>query len=298
MAENGGTNVDGGATGGTSTSGAVGGAAGGTGTGTGTGGTAPAAPAWHGLTDPVDAAFVTNKGWQNPADVVRSYQGAEKLLGRDASTLLTIPRADDPAGFRAAMSKLGLPETADKYDFGKPPEGRTFDEGRVAWAKSTFHEAGVPASIAAKLVAADAAYMAQANEKAAADYKLAVTADKQTLLAEWGGGHERMMAAAKHAATTLGFTAPMIEAMEGTIGFKDTHKFFAALGQKLGEANFVAGGTPQKFGDQLTPAEAKVQWDAAKLDPNFSKALTDKSHPGHKAAMAKQQQLMSIMFPG
>jgi hypothetical protein len=57
----------------------------------------------------------------------------------------------------------------------------------------------------------------------------------------------------------------------------------------MGEDGFVTGGDKTKnFGTSLTPAEAKSQWDAAKLDPNFTKALTRQPHPGHKAAQEKQ----------
>jgi hypothetical protein len=48
------------------------------------------------------------------------------------------------------------------------------------------------------------------------DYKTKVTADKQTLLKEWGAGHERMMNVAKGAAKALGFSGEMIDALEQT----------------------------------------------------------------------------------
>jgi hypothetical protein len=44
-----------------------------------------------------------------------------------------------------------------------------------------------------------------------------------------------MMAAATNAANTLGFTKEMVGSMEKTVGYAATMKFFAQLGQKLGE---------------------------------------------------------------
>src|SRR3990172_4178733 len=73
----------------------------------------PATAPWHGVADPAVAEYVKVKGWTAPADVIKSYQGAEKLIGRDPSTLLVMPRADDPVGQRAVFSRLGMPETAD-----------------------------------------------------------------------------------------------------------------------------------------------------------------------------------------
>jgi hypothetical protein len=89
-----------------------------------------AAAPWHGLTDPDAAAYISNKGWTAPADIVKSYQGVEKLIGRDPSTLITMPRMDDPEGVKSVFQKLGLPESPDKYDMTVGlPKGAKADEG-------------------------------------------------------------------------------------------------------------------------------------------------------------------------
>jgi hypothetical protein len=262
---------------------------------------APAAPAapWHGITEPEGTAYVANKGWQSIGDVIKSYQGAEKLIGRDPSTLLSMPRADDPAGFRAVMSKLGLPETPDKYDFGKPADGEpAFDESYMGWARNTFHKVGLPAEMAKQLTAEHNNYIKGLMTQQAADYDLAVQADKTALLKEWGGGHERMMNAAQNAAKSLGFTPEMVDAMEQSVGYAGTLKFFAQLGQKMGEDKFVSGSEGEKrFGDTLTPDDARQQWEAMKLDPVQKAALQDKQHPAHKATWEKQTKLFAIMYP-
>ena len=249
------------------------------------------------MTDPVAAQYITNKGWTNPADVIKSYQGAEKLIGRDPTTLLTIPRADDPVGFRAAMARLGMPETADKYDF-KMPEGADPTYGE--WAKGTFHKVGLTASQAKELVAANNEFAAQAQAASQKAYDLQVSADKQTLLTEWRGGYERMMTAAQTAVKSLGFSAEMIDAMEKTVGYANVMKHFAALGQKLGEDSFVSSGEGkgQRFSGTMTPSEAQAQINADKLDPNTKMALFDTSHPGHKAAKERQSQLFALAYPG
>jgi hypothetical protein len=239
---------------------------------------------------------VANKGWQSPADVIRSYQGVEKLVGRDPSTLLAIPRADDPDGMRAAFSKLGMPDDPAKYEFAKA-EGVTPDEGYVGWARGAFHKAGLTAAQVKGLTAEHNAYVASVMEKQAKDYDLQIGAEKAELLNEWRGGHERMMNAAQTAAKELGFTPAMIDSMERTIGYKETMKFFAGLGSKLGEDNFVSGAGGGGFNGALTPAEAKNQWEAMKTDPTESKALFDMSHPGHQAAKIKQARLFKTMYP-
>jgi len=260
----------------------------------------PAPPPWHGLpdTDAAARAYVANKGWKSPADVIQSYQGAEKLIGRDPNTLLTIPKADDPAALRGVLSKLGLPETPDKYEFAKPPEGITQDEGYIAFARGAFHDIGLLPAQATRLTDLHNQYVANVLQKRAADYNLSVEADKKALLTEWGGGHERMMNAAKTAAKALGFDEKTIDAIEREKGYAGTWKFFADLGKKLGEPGFTDGKGSSSFSNAtMTPDEARIQWQQLQNDPVWKKEASERTHPNHDAAVKKQQALFAIMYP-
>lgn len=261
--------------------------------------TQQAQPAWHGLpeTDTEGLAYVANKGWKAPADIIKSYQGAEKLIGRDPSTLIPLPRADDPAGFRAVMSKLGLPEKPEGYEFAKPADGTKLDEGYQTWARSTFHELGLPAQTVKALTAKHNEYIAGVLAQQEKDYNLAVESDKKALLNEWRDGHERMLNAAQMAAKALGFKPEMIDAIERSVGYANTYKFFAELGKKMGEGSFVTGDGKPSFNGQMTPADAKAEWDKMKLNATEMAALNDRSHPGFKAATDKKRNLFAIMYP-
>lgn len=259
--------------------------------------TTTAAAPWHGFaeTDAEAVAYVGTKGWKGPQDVIKSYQNAERLIGKDPNTLLVMPRADDPAGFKAVMAKLGLPESPDKYEFSTL-DGVKPDDGYTKWARDTFHGVGLTAGQVKELTAKHNEYVKGVLEKQTADYNLRVQAEKSELLAEWGAGHERMQAAAEHAANALGFKKEVVDAIEAAIGYKETKKLFADLGKKMGEDKFVAG-EGGGFSGQLTPAEAKAQYDAFVLDPNNAKALIDASHPGHKGAIEKKERWFAIMYP-
>lgn len=260
---------------------------------------AGAKPAWHGIaeTDTAGVQYVTNKGWQSPADVIKSYQGAEKLIGRDPTTLLTLPRADDPAGFLGVMDKLGRPADPAKYEFDQPKDLQ-LDQGYMDWAKGAFHKVGLTGAQAKTFTTEHNAYVRGVLAKQENDYNISVDADKKALLDEWKGGHERLMSSAQNTAKALGFTEPMIEAMERTVGYKDTMKFFAELGKKMSEDGFVSQQTRQNsFTGMLTPAEASSQWDAMKMDPNQMAALRDTKHPGHAVAQKKQTDLFKAMHP-
>ena len=258
-----------------------------------------AAAPWHGLTDPDAAAYISNKGWTAPADIVKSYQGVEKLIGRDPSTLITMPRMDDPEGVKSVFQKLGLPESPDKYDMTVGlPKGAKADEGFAKTMQSILHKSNVTDSQAKTLVAEWNTMQTAAREQAAKDYDLNVAADKQSLLDEWRGGHDRMMNRAKTAATTLGFTPELIDSIEKSLGYAGTYKLLAEMGGKLGEDTLVTPNKNTDFGTTLTPDEAKNQLATARSDPNHIAALKDKSHPGHKMAQEKENKLFAIMYPG
>lgn len=259
--------------------------------------TAAAQSAWHGYTDQADLDYVKNKGWQSGADAVKGYREAEKFIGKDPSTLIQLPRADDPNGLLAVFDRLGRPASADKYEFAKPPEGLKPDESYQKWAAGTFHKIGLTAGMVKELTAEHNTYVAAQLKQQETDYATTVAADKKTLLGEWRGGHERMMNVAKSAAQTLGFTPEMIDGIERTAGYAGTWKFFATLGQKLGEPGFVTStGTP-KFEGGMTPAEALAEHDKMKGDKNIMAALLDKTHPDNARYQKKQNDLYAIMYP-
>ena len=108
---------------------------------------------WHGLTDPDAVAYIQNKGWTGPADVIKSYQGAEKLIGRSPDQLLVLPRADDPDGMRQVFQKLGLPEKPDAYDMklGLPKEAK-IDETFAKSMQQVLHKANITKSQADTLI--------------------------------------------------------------------------------------------------------------------------------------------------
>jgi len=264
-------------------------------TATTTAATAIAAPPWHGLTEPADIAWIENKGWTGASDAVQGYRGAEKLIGRDPSTLLAIPRADDIAGQRAVFAKLGMPDSADKYEFATAAGVKT-DENYVAFAKDAFHKIGLTTAQAKDLTTQHNAYVTGVLAKQEADYNIHLASDKAALLAEWRGGHERQVNAAQSAAKALGFTPEMIDAVERTTGYASTMKFFAALGQKMGEDGFVSG-EGKSFDGALTPEQAKVEIAKLDADPIARAALSDKAHPANKITQQKRTSLFQIAYP-
>jgi hypothetical protein len=278
---------------------ANGGTAGGTGAGPSGGtGTGEAAP-WYGQADEDTAAYIKVKGWQDSSAVIKSYREAEKFLGRDPNSLLTIPRADDAAGQMAMFDKLGRPAEAKGYDMTGGIKGMQVDPTFAPVVADIFHKAGLTKAQGDAVAKAYNEYALKGAEAELADYNQRVDADKATLQAEWRGGFERKFQAAVAAAEHLGLPAEAIDGIESKIGYAETIKLLSNIGAKLGEDKFVGseGGNPGGFFNGMTPAEAKAAWAQKLLDPSFSAALTDRNHPGHKAAAAEQTRMFKVMYP-
>lgn len=113
-------------------------------------GTPPAAPPAATWRDTLPDDLKSDASIQKFADVpslAKSYRELEKMRGVPADRLLTIPdKDDDKDGWGKVWSRLGRPETADKYSqvdkavlekAGLPPEV-------LAAAYAKFHELGIP----------------------------------------------------------------------------------------------------------------------------------------------------------
>jgi hypothetical protein len=260
-------------------------------------GTPPPAP-WHGVTDPVEAAFIDNKGWKSPADVIKSYKGVEKLVGRDPESLLSLPKPGDTAGWEALYSRLGRPESPDKYDLKIGAEGLTVDEGFQKQVAGMLHKAGVSTEQAKVIAGEYNTFLKAQNEQAAKDYELNVTTDKQALLKEWGGGFERKMNAAQAGVAALGFDNTIVNAIEGAIGYGATMRLFAGLGEKLtGDHRFVGPDGAPKFSGAMTAPEAAAEIEKLKGDKDFQSTLHDKQHPNYKTNLKKWQDLFAVAYP-
>jgi hypothetical protein len=255
------------------------------------------ADTWFKGADTDTAAFITNKGWNDdPLRAVASYQHLEKLHGKPADSLIELPRADDPEAQKAFWEKMGAPTEAAGYKF-EAPEGQQLDPKYETWARDKFLELGIPAEKAAALFHANNEYYNANQAEIAKEYEQKVVVDKAALKEEWRDGHDKMLNRASTAAKSLGFTVDALNAVEAAIGYGATMKLFANIGGKMTEDNFVSGDESNSFNGELTPAEAASELETLKLDKNFTSALTDGTHAGHKAAIAKRRALMEKAFP-
>lgn len=260
-------------------------------------GTPPAgAPAagtsdWRASFDDDARGVIELKGWQDQNAIVRSYRDLEKLTrGTPAERLAAIPdKADDAEGWNALYSKLGRPESADKYEIPMPSEGGS--EEFAKWARGTFHELGLSAAQARSLVEKWNEFATSTMGAEAEAGKRAYEEEQTALKKEWGSSFDKNLAAVKRAATQLGLTAETLDALENTVGYSTLMRHLQTVGVKLGEDAFV-NGDGGRAGFAMTPGAARAKIAELKSDQNFRDRLVK----GDVKAKAEWEGLHKVAY--
>lgn len=261
----------------------------------------PSAPAaetkasWiEGVSDPDIRAYAETKGFHNTTvdNVVKSYQNLEKIMGADkAGRTVVLPGIDaDEKALGDFYTKLGRPEKADGYEL-PVPEG---DDGKMAdWAKGVFHEAGLTSKQAAVVAEKWNEYIGGAAATASEQSQAASQEAESTLKKEWGAAFDQKVAGIDRAAKQLGMDDAQLTGLRDSMGPVAAMKFVDNLASKLGEAP-MDNDNINPTGGMLTPAAAKVELSKLSLDKEFMTAWLDRSHPSHKWAMEKKQNLSKM----
>lgn len=248
------------------------------------GGAAP----WYGQVDEATGAYIQNKGWTNPGELLSSYRNLEKFAGGSKS-LVELPGDDAPPEHLGAFyDKLGRPKAPADYGL-KLPEGA--DAGLADWFTKTAHEQGLSARQAKGMFEqwqAMAGARGAASEEAARE---ATEAGIRDLKREWGQAYDANITAGRRAAGTLGYDEAKLSALEGKLGTGEMLRLFATLGSKMGEPSFASEGRSGDAGGFGTsPAQAQQQIGDLKLDKGFM----DRYMGGDKDAVAKMTRLMGL----
>lgn len=247
-------------------------------------GAANEAPAWNSGFDEDTSAYVQNKGWQSPADILNSYRALEKFQG-GSKNLLELPGVDaEPEAWDAVYNKLGRPESPDKYELNMPENG---DDNLANWFKETAHKTGLTAKQAQTLFESyNEVVQSQTSEMQQA---MVQQSEQQIteLKKEWGQGFDSQIAAGRQAAQALGYDEAKLSDIEQKLGTGEMLRLFASIGSKMGEDSFVDGGRSDS-GFGMTPAMARQQVSELKMDKSFMSEYLS----GNKDAVAKMKRLM------
>jgi len=252
--------------------------------------------------------FIENKGFKSADDVIKSYANLERMVGKS----VRIPAEDASAeakkdfydkiaevegivikGNEDAYSKLGRPESADKYDFEDLfPEDFDRDTASDDLAKfiDVSFEMGLNQEQANKLIGMQIEDMKSDQEQ----NKLSIETGKKKLEEIWGQDYENRLNSAKQTAKIYSEKYPdeMDNLVNGPAGNNPALlNMLAELGQSFKEKGHI-GMQQTNFG--LTPGEASDKIAEKRADRGFMEAYRDAKNPGHNLALAEMAKLYNI----
>lgn len=212
-----------------------------------------------------DAGIVEKKGWKSPQDLFKSYRELEKTLGTDR---ISLPKdANDTEALNAIYTKLGRPESAEKYKF---PDGA--DAEQIKAIAPELHKLGISQTQAEGLAKIDMGRMQQAMEQ----QQHAWTDDQQKAMdklnGEWGGKSNEEIEYNRRAMRALG-----ISVEEANVFMRGgSEKFLRLLnlaGRSMREDNTGAMQDDSVLGFGMTGNRAAAEIAEKKTDTAFMQRL-------------------------
>lgn len=253
--------------------------------------TTPSAPSWMEGFDEDTRAYVGNKAWQSPADMLNSYRALERYAGGSKS-IVELPGEDaDEAKVNEFYNKLGRPESPDKYGL-KAPDGA--DPKVTEFYSQIAHKHGLTAKQAQGIFGEWNEFITGLGAQSEAEMAAAAEREITDIRKEWGQAFQQNLDAGRRAAAALGYNQEKLNALEAKLGPAETLRLFTTLGAKMGEDSFAGGEREGSSGFGLTPAAARQQIADLKMDNNFM----GKYLSGDKDALAKMQRLMEAAHAG
>ena len=216
--------------------------------------------------------------------VIKSLVNAESLIGKRIQEL-------DANTLKEITSKLGVPESADKYDLkeiaGLEDLNKIIRE--VSFANNIPNEAA--AKMFEVLAETEAAKL---NAKLEAEKK-SILANQEILQKEFSTAYNERIKAADKALDLFG-TKELRKYLEESGGANnaDMIKFLATVGTKFINKTSLNSDVEKVLG--TTPAEAKDKIAALRADPNFNKKYFDSTVAGHKEAVDEITRLYKLAY--
>ncbi len=230
---------------------------------------APAPTDWTtGFTDET-RAYVANKGFKGPQDVLESYRNFEKTMGSKAEHLLKLPENMDTPEGRAVFERLGAPKDAKDYKIDIPKEFG--DEKLAQGLRDVAHKYAFTNKQVEGLVN-------WWNERSGGAIKTAQetanqqgVAQEQSLKKEWGAAYDQNLNLARAGATKYGLDKGKVDALQNALGYDGVMKLLHGFALATGEAPYVSG--QNAGGGVLAPSAAVSQIKELSRDPSFAKRL-------------------------
>lgn len=224
--------------------------------------------------------------------LAKSFISAQSMIGADKIVIPGKNATDED--WKGVFTKLGLPETADKYDL-KFQEGVSIDKDFTEAFKKEAYAAGILPQQAQKLADWFGKTNIAAEAKTAEELKTQRTQQIEGLKTEWGAAFDQNLQKAQQVVSELG-DKDLIDFLNKSGLGDDVRmvKLFSAIGQKfLTEGKSVGARSTNE--PVMTPADARKEH--TNIMANMDHPYWKKDHPGHKAAVQEVSRLFKMMNP-
>jgi hypothetical protein len=224
----------------------------------------PAAPApfdWKtaGL-DEGGMAFVTERQFKGPGDLLTSYRQLDSAFGVPPERLIKLPAprdAGDPKVWEPIYKQLGRPETPDKYVLPLPAG----DKGEFAnEVRPVLHKIGLSQSQATQLSEWWNDKVAATEKMQRAELETRQTTEVAQLKQVWGRDYDARAGLVDRAAETFGMTPAQLDGLKTALGPKAAMEFLYTIGSKIAVEDATVPGMGQQSGTfTMTPEIARAK---------------------------------------
>lgn len=241
--------------------------------------TVPPPAAWHAGIEGADLGVLQTRGWDKldaPAAaraMLAWGQEAESKLAWPSTEIVRWPKepANDPEGMKAIYKRLGVPDTAEGYDYSalKFADGKPLDPKFVEPMRAAAAAANLSPAQMATVTQAVVKFMDDSTATVTRESAAAAANEVEALKTSWGANYDTNAFIAKRAATAMGIPEADFEgAMKAMgVGTAKAMGVLHRLGVAMGEARFItpenAGGTGVMTVEQAQARLVDINKDSA-----------------------------------
>lgn len=246
------------------------------------------APQWLTGIEGVDPELVNDpslKAINNPADLVKSYVNAQKMIGKDKVILPTEKSSE--VEWETFWRKMGKPETAEDYKF-ELGEQVSFDENFVGKFAELAHKYNVLPHQAQALIKELNEYEYSLDQNYQQEVTQKVEQAKQQLQSEWGDSYQSNINKAANVIKEFG--GPEDFEYFNQAGYGSDPKFLQFLVKVAGGAMGEDSVTPNTPSGGMSMDEVNRKINEAYSDP----AYLNSHHVDHKRKVEEVQKLFKL----
>lgn len=228
--------------------------------------------------------------FKSVGDLAKSYVSAKKFLGADKIKIPNAGSSDEE--WVETFKKLGLPETADKYEF-KLDEKGAIDKDFLANFSPIAHKAGLLPKQAQAVLDF---YNGQINETFStmeAEAKVNLEKNKALLQEEWGEAYNAKLDKARFALKEFG-GEEMADHLKSLGAAADSKvlSFLAKVGEAVSGDNMP--GIKDATGGPMTPDAAAIRMDEIRAEMLM---LNDSTSPKYALLQKEQERMAKFAYP-